>query len=321
MIYLTEDLVASVKRRTLAPTSQKTFQDADIIALLNEELELKIVPAILSVREDYFLNRAATNIAANVELYPIPERAIGNALKNIFYVLSDGISKMDLHRLQLADVVDYGQTASSPSGYILQGDYIRLLPQPNTTTGSLEVWHLQRPSQLVPTTSVCAITAVTSLAGTTTFTVDTDLTGTISVGDSVDFLNSDSPVMLSSRDVVVTAITVSSIAVATADVTDDSGAVSASIGDYVCAARHANIPMVPQEFHPLLAEMAAARIMQALGHNDKLQAVNVSIAEMKDAAMKMISTRVEDDPRAIVNRRGIFSFTSGANMARGRWRY
>lgn len=312
MILTTEQLVASVKRRTLAPSSQKTFQDADIIALLNEELELKLVPDILSVREDYFLASKRTPIVADVETYLLPERAIGTALKNVFYIGTDAISKTDLMRFKLQDLVDYAGSTGVPAGYLVQGDYLRVLPVSAVSLGQIEMWYLQRPSQLVATTACGKITDSSSAAGTTTFVVDTDLTATVAVGDSVDFLNSQSPTILWAQDVVVTAVTISSISVATADVVNAAGNVLPGIADYICLAKTANVPQIPQEFHPLLAEQCAARMIQALGHNDKLAAINVSLTEMKMQAMKLISNRVEDDPRTATTRRGISGFFGGS---------
>lgn len=323
MIQTTERLVSSLKRRSLAPTSQKTFEDEDLIAILNEELELHVVPLILSVREDYFLASHRTPITANLASYNITERAIGGALKDVFWTLDDedqSESSRNLNRVSLVDSLDLFVGTGEPRSYSLRGNQIVLCPSPATSYGYVEQWYLGKASELVATTSCTKIVSSTSLAGTTTFTVDTDLTSSLAIGDQVDFLNSQSPLGSWAIDVTITAITASTIAVLTTDVADSLGVtVLPGEDDYICPRLKANVPTIPQEFHPYLAERGAARVVQALGHNDKLQAINGNLQMMEKSLMKIISNRVENDARAIVNRNGIFSYV-GANFLRGNWR-
>ncbi len=310
MIQTTELLVASVKRRSLAPTSQKTFQDADIIAILNEELSLGVVPLILSAREDYFLRSIRTQITSGLSSYDVTRRAIGNSLKDIAYVYGTASTdKRDLNRISLSDSFIYSSTVGEPEAYFLKGDEIVLLPTPsNGAVAYLEQWFLERASQLVPTTSVTKIVGVSTVAGVSTFTVDTDLTASLSVGSLVDFLNAQSPMVLWGRDVEITAITASTIEVAAEDVSNDADVVLPGVGDYICPQLQANIPTVPEEFHPYLAERAAKVIVQGLGHNDKLSAIVANLGAMENSLMKIISNRVESDGRPIVKRNGVGSF-------------
>ena len=55
MDFTSTGLIAQLKRRALVPTSQNLFTNSDLIAMLNEELQNRIVPYVLAVREDYFL--------------------------------------------------------------------------------------------------------------------------------------------------------------------------------------------------------------------------------------------------------------------------
>jgi hypothetical protein len=310
MLYLTEDLVASVKRRCLAPASQKTFQDADIIALLNEEMQISLVPDLLSIRGDYFLKSKEVSIAASTTRYPITERAIGNALKDVAYRGTSGSSPLPLSRLTVRDCLGNAE-GGEPSGYYVEGDEIVLNATPSTATGSIIQWYYSRPNELVPTADCAKITAVSSLGGTTTFTVDTDISSSVLVGSKVDFLNSVSPYLLWSENATVTAITATTIAVATTEVDNEAGSVAPGVDDYICAARTANIVQLPEEYHPILCQMVAARIMEALGDMQKLQAVNIKLSEMRKQALTLVANRVESAGFAVVNRSGIASKIRG----------
>lgn len=311
MKYLTEDLVSAVKRNALVPTGQTTFTDPDdFISFANEQLQTKLAPTILSARQDFFLANRYSTIVANVDHYPIPERAIGNALKDVFYVpdVTNPSVRYPLPPIQVHDSYRYGSTSgSAPVGFGLEGDEVVIYPKPTTATGSLQFYYFQRPSDLVSTSSCAKITAISSVGGVTTFTVDTDLTASLSVGSIVDFLSTKSPFLLWSTDVAITAITATTIAVTQTAVEGQDGAVAPIVGDYICPAQKANIPMVPQEFHPILGNMVAAMVMKALGAIQNLQMVNQDIADSLKSAFDLIANRVESEPDVIYDSKGILS--------------
>ena len=310
MGYLTEDLINSVKIRTFAPISQNTLTDADLLTIANEELSLRLVSDILGVREDFFLTNETVAIVANEDHYAIPTRAIGSALKAVFYVDAGG-NKTIIPRIE----VDRSQTTSDSSGepqkYYLEGDEIVLLPTPSLSSGSLLFSYFQRPNELVETASCAKITGSSELSGTVTFTVDTDLTTTLLVGDTVDFLNGSPPFLLWAKDVAVTAVTATTIDVALADVDDVQGAVLPLTGDYICLSGTANIPMVPVEFHAVLAQMTACRVLLALGHAEKMQMAKAELEQMRREALKLVKNRVELSALKVTGRSGLVKiFTS-----------
>lgn len=315
MILTTDDILTSIKTRGLVPTGEPTFSDTNFIQLMNEEIGLTIVPDILSVREDFFLQKSSITISGSVSLYPIPQRALGNVLKKVFYVDGSG-NRYEIPRRQIVDLVfTNATTEGQPAGYMMQGDYIKIMPMPASGSGTLEVWYFERPNRLVATSSCTKITAVSSVGGTTTFTVDTDLSASWSTANTLDFVNYQSPYILWSKDVALTAVTSSTVAVATASVYDESStSVLPGVGDYICLAGQSNIPMIPEEFHPIIAQTVVARSMEALGDLQKLQAVNGKLQEMRQAAISMIANRVEAEPVHILNRSSILNHVSGRSF-------
>lgn len=306
MFYTTEELLTSIKVRSLVPTAQQTFDDSSLILLSNEELQISLLPDLISLREDLFLSSKTTPIVAGVSHYTVPERAAGNALKAVTYVDQSGW-KRALPRGKVEDFTDSATRTGDPRCFMLQGDEVVLIPTPGNSVGGLELWYYSRPNQLVETGNVSKITDVTSVGGTTTFTVDTDLSGSLLVGSLVDILSAKSPFLLWGEDLVVTGITTSTISVSTSSVSNPASQVLPKANDYISPAQKANIPMIPQEFHPILAQMVAARLMEALGDMGKLQAVNAKLSEMRRQAFQMISNRVESELQHVVKRHGILS--------------
>lgn len=295
MAFLTEDLVESVKQRSFIPVSQSTFTDAQIIALLNEELRLNLVSDILGAREDFFLTTKSTSIIADKDHYLIPNLCIGNNLKAVFLTDADGNRKM-LERRDVDRSDEYNGAGGEPEKFYFEGDEIVTMPKPSVATGSLLFSYFRKPNQLIATSSCAKITAVVSAAGTSTFTVDTDLTASLSVGDEVDFLRGRNPHTLWSEEVAITAITTTTIAVATADIIDVDSSVEPGVNDYICPTGFANVVMVPEEFVPVLAQMGACRALSSLGDLNKWQAAKLELKEMRDGALKLIRQRVESSP-------------------------
>jgi hypothetical protein len=291
VIYKTEDLVTSVQRRTLAPNAQPTYQTTEIVAFLNEELQLSLCSDILSVREDFFLRKRVIPMVAGVRVYGVPERASGNAMKKIFYISTNG-EKFPLRRYGIDAFAGNDSQTGAPHGFMLFGDEILLDRTPQTDLGSLEVWYFARPNQLVPTSEVAKIEAVTPAADSVVFTVDTDLTSLVPTNGEVDFLCAKSPFFLWAEDAVVTSITTNSVTVSLASVVNAAGVVMPQTGDYICPAQKSNIPQIPQEFHPLLAQMAGCRILEGLGDLNKLQMAEAKLDKMRRQAFQLIANRV-----------------------------
>lgn len=275
-----------------------------------QELRTKIAPHILTVRQDYFLAMKSVPLVSLVDHYGIPGRAIGNALKEVFYCPDTTAPKvrrtLPLYALHDLDSVSI-TTTNEPWGFYMQGDEIVILPSPTnpSATAALQLYHFRRPSELAPTTSCAKITAVSTVGVTTTLTVDTDLTASLSVGSTIDVICKDSPFLSWADDLAITAITATTISVAAASVKNEAGTVTPGVGDYLCPAGYTNLPQVPPEFHPILSEMIAARALKALGATEKLGAVQANIKEMLLYAFKMIANRVESETEVLYNKNSL----------------
>ena len=317
MYYTTDTLLEAIQAQTLYPTSSVTETQTDLLRFLNEEFQMKIVPAIESVREDYFLSSETTLIVNNNPKYPVPGRAIGNSLKHVFW-LDDSGGRYQLYRKPIKDLAQYSSTSTGDSRqFYVFGDEIVLYPTPNGG-GSLEMWYYSRPNQLVLTTDVAQITAISSSGGTTTFTVANDISSALGSGGAIDILSHESPFMLWVTDVTTTGSSSTTIECATADILGDDGVtVLPQVGDFICLAGQANIPMIPQEFHPILIQAVNVRIMMAIkdqvGYTMASQKLESQIADMK----RMIGNRIEDQVETLHDNYGIASYQSGYGVFRG----
>lgn len=302
MGFLIEDLVSGVKSRSFVPVSQSTFVDPDsFISLLDSELKIKLVADIIGAREDYFLTSKVVPLVAGQSRYTIPARAVGTSFKALFRKTPQNQSIL-LDRIDLERVQDFSGGTGSPTKFIFEGDEIQVFPTPVSSGDVLDFRYYARPNSLCATTSCAKITSLSSLAGTTTLTVDTDLTASLLVGSKIDLLSATPPFLLWADHVVVTNITTSTVSVATSDISNEVLEVEPQIGDYVCPAGFSNIPMIPLELQPVLEQMAVCRALRAIGALERYKAENEELKEMRAEALKLIRNRSEISPRKVIAR-------------------
>lgn len=283
--YDSAALLSLIRQLTTAPTATALgWTDADLLALVNHE-QSKMLPAILEEREEYFVTYADTAIVAGTVSYRIDTRAIGSKLREVSHVDSDGqihnLVEIQIEDLASRDSVETGE----PREFYLRGADIVLFPIPAASSGSLRQHYLRRPNRIVATTAGMAITTVNSgtgvLSGTKPSTILTTTPCDIIRGtphfDSLG--DSKSP----------------SAVVASTSVTFAPHITGVAVGDYVCLAGETVVPQLPVEFHPVLAERAAALLSQSNGHLEIAQVLAGSATATERNAIGVLSPRVEGE--------------------------
>src|ERR1700687_5378625 len=104
--WSTDNLIASMKRRGMIPTSTTGgLTTADILDLATWELQLYIAPLEMRVREEHKLTIQDSVTVANQDNYDIPTRAIGNKFKCI--EIKDVTSFRLLPRIEIERIPRY----------------------------------------------------------------------------------------------------------------------------------------------------------------------------------------------------------------------
>ncbi len=98
-------LIASVERNTLLPANQATYTQSDMLELLNEALQVEVIPFILSLDANYFITTTQIPIIQSASTafvtatvssgggnvaYQLPPDAIGKKLRNVSVVNTQG---------------------------------------------------------------------------------------------------------------------------------------------------------------------------------------------------------------------------------------
>ena len=304
--YTSDDLIESVKRRALVPSGQSTFTDDDFLAFANEEMNLGMVPTVVTMHEDYFLFTEEIDIVPGKVTYPIPYRAIGNKVREISFKDSNG-NIFEMTRIGVGDLPFYNgpYTYNRVYAYYLSNNEISLVPQSiNISNGTkLRVSYYIRPNSLVLLENVAPITQIND--GMTPGTKDiyvSNLPENFTTSQLFDLVKVKSPHKC--LKIELSAISVNTttkvITLNESDVPSDL-----AVGDHICLATESAIPQIPSDLHVVLAHRVATRVLEAIGDTEGLQNANQKLAEMEKKTEALIDNRVEDAPAKVVNRHAI----------------
>lgn len=164
--YTTDSLIRNIAMRCSLPITQNTFTERDFLEFANEEMDLGIIPLILSFHQDYLMVPEDVVLESNISRYPIPSRAIGNKLRDVFYVDRSGNS-YELTRISVEDIpyFQYGSLGAITNplrAFYMEGNEMVLLPDSdyNVPQGTLRFHYYRRPNQIVSESRVAKVTAI-----------------------------------------------------------------------------------------------------------------------------------------------------------------
>jgi len=282
MDFTSTGLIAQIKRRALIPTSQNLFSDSDLIAMLNEELQNRVIPYILAVREDYFLAYNEYTQNGSTTEIDIPENAIGNKINqvNIYTASSDDSFFASVPRLTVSQINDYY------GGYYIQGSKIKIFPQA-ITSGQLRIYYYRRPSEIVATSRTAIISTVNT---NTSIVCSTNLPANITTGSNIDIVSNKQP-----WD-TITERTAGTVLNATLDLTDTT---DIETRFYVASRKESPFAQIPQDTIPLLIQAVVVRMMEYMGDTNGYQAALLTYAQMESDNRNLITPRVDAQPKKI----------------------
>lgn len=284
--YTTQRLLADIKRLGHFPTNQNTFQDADLLAMFNYEMQTYIVPMLMKVREGFFTRHVDYAISASNGRYRIPERAIGSRLDDVQLVIGNYIEQ-----LRLIQIGQLDSEVGSPVGaraFTMQGNDIVLIPIP--TSGILRVYYHTRPSDLVKTTECGQIISIdTSLNQVVVGSVPS----TFSLTSTLDLVSNTSGFDSEGENMTLANLTGTTLTF-NAALPD-----ALKVGDWVCLAQQSPIAQIPVELMPLLTQAVAVKVYEIQGYQKKMESTAAKLQQMQADLMALITPRVEEAPKII----------------------
>ncbi|CAB4157320.1 hypothetical protein UFOVP683_15 [uncultured Caudovirales phage] len=279
MDFTSSGLIAQVKRRAAIPISQNLYTNDDIISILNEELQNRIVPWITSLREDYFLEEAEYSTGESIMEFEIPRDAIGGKIKSVSVWNND---KMSYPLLK----TDENTLFDSRNGYRIENNKVKLYIT-KITSGKIRISYYKRPNEIVDYTKAGLITSVSSGS----FTVAT-APAEIITGNTIDISCGQTPFeVVSSASVTVNVNTYSV-----------SSTTGISVGDYASLTKKSIFAQIPQEVIPLLCQACTLRMMEYSGDYNAFQAALATYQQMENDSRNLLVPKVEFPTKKILGR-------------------
>ena len=311
-VFTTEEMIASVRRRASLTDDigSEGTEDSDVIDVLDEVMMDEIVPQLLKFQEDFLIRTLTQAVAAGTSKYKIPKRAVGNALRDIYW--KNGEQQEYLPKITRENLPFY-QTddVQVPDGFVIEGDGIRLIPP--AQAGNLIISYSFRPGQLVKAADYRKVTVVSSTEVTLDSTAPTSWVAGTTLFDAHAAVSG-----AENRFFDLGAATVSGTQVIFSSAIDGSVDSTEPVlnGDYLVAAGNAAVPGIPRDAHPALAQAAALRFLEAGGDREALKAARQTFGRMMENFANLFETRVDGKPHILSNRR---SFIISQQRRKGGW--
>lgn len=164
--YLTTDtLLATIKRECAIPSTQSFLTDSDLLDMANQEIRIGMMPTVMQFHQEFLVHSdAPQDLVAYQSSYPIPYRAVGGKVRDVFY-LDDSNNLCKLARIDPDNKPYFQQSSVSNSyfNYFVENDTIVMMPQVNSNpTGSLVFSYYMRPNELVDEDRVSTITDIST---------------------------------------------------------------------------------------------------------------------------------------------------------------
>lgn len=150
------DLINAVKRKINIPSvsispGYSLYTDNELLEFLWEELYIALVPQVLTYHSEYFVQIEEQTLKPNQARYPIPDRAIGGRLRDLFYKdINGNLFEMTAINPDDKSYFQYTNSTNYSYRYYLEGNEIVLMangiPSPS---GSLQFAYYLRPNILV----------------------------------------------------------------------------------------------------------------------------------------------------------------------------
>lgn len=302
---LTTKLISNIKRRVTMPVNQRLLEDEDILEICDNVIMEKMLPEIISLRQNYFVTSSDVSLTDGVDTYSIPYRAIGRTLRDLKVKFSDG-SKSDLSLIDIEDEHYFGKASSIPNGFYFKGDKIVLIPAPSAGL-TLELWWEMPPNKLVVDTEAAKVVSSTG-DDITVVSIPTGITTSV----EIDLIEGKPGFSTYAYDLPISNITGNTISFA-------SGALdnlNISAGDYISLIETSPLVQLPRECTPFLETLASRRVLQAIGDFEGLKMLSPDEDDDLKQMRRLLEPRIKGEATKIINRNGLLRGT-GFKSRRG----
>ena len=300
-------LIASVRKRAMLPNDTSTYTDQDILDILNEELDIGMLPKLLSLNEEHLVNHEEIPTDGSKVRFPIPYRSIGNKLRDVALVDTSG-GVHELSRISLEEISDYSyyyDGLADTSLFYIENNEVVLVSSTVGSYESVRMYFYLRPNVIVLEKETAIIDLIDRTTGTVVLRT---FPKTFSSTPEMDFIGARTPNKTFAYDKAPMSVNVNAKTVV---FNPSDIPASLSVGDYLCLRETTPVPQIPTEMHPVLAQRAAIHMLEGLGDTEGLRNAMNRLDRMDMDTMSLVDDRCEGSPQKINQRHSPLKQTFG----------
>jgi hypothetical protein len=280
--WLADALVAEIKRRARVPVSQATYTDAELLAMVDEQVREYLAPLMISVAEDYLTANYDVVVTAGVSTYRPPSRCM--KLREVAFVKDAGTDNetiIDVPRLRIE------QLEHERWGFYFSGNSVVLKDvDPGIT---LRMTYYLRPNRLVLAEDVAVVQSVEVATGVVyVYQMPDGIEG----GTAFDIIRAAAP-FDTLRQAAAGTVNAGALTVTFAPSALPAGLAT---GDFVCLPEQTPVPQIAPDLFSLLAQSVTVAVLDEQGDEVAFQRAAARKEQLEASARILLSSRVEGEP-------------------------
>lgn len=323
--YTTEDLIRLVKNSQSIPDSGSAFSDSVVLEFLDQSLKGYILPAIVSVLEDYLIvtkdfqmdqqpQYPLTAIPNNVDnVIIIPNEATGLRFKDLYVIGQNGnfvnIPRLTSHQVgglfnntnSIYGAAGLNYNQQTFGGFFLQGNQIQIFPYGLASGALVRIMYERHPNDLCLVTEAGQVTSVTG----DVLTLD-KIVSSFETGTKVCVISKDAPYQFVTDSRYETPVYTTPTGIVDVELVSAAGPIvtlptdscaNVQVGDWVCLENQSVFAQfIPVEMIPALVRKASEMCLESTGDREGQISANQTYMAMMKTAMKIIAPRVTSAP-------------------------
>lgn len=303
-------LIKSVRNRALIPTDTSVFTDEDILEILNEEVTQGLLATIMSLNEEHMVDHIEISITSSEDLskgIKIPERAVGNKLRDVAY--KRGGNVYELSRITLEELSDYRNDFDRYNYnldlFYVEGDRIKFVSN-TIQADTVVIYFYMMPNDITKEDECGKVFSIFDNGDETTTITLESIPDDYSNLPVMDFVSNKVPNKIIGYDKKPISVnrTQKTITFNNSDLPD-----TLEVADYVCEQFTSPFLNMPTEMHALLAQRASIYILEALNDTEGLRNAMTRLQGMETSIQTVLEDRVEGAPQKINPRHSTLSQT------------
>lgn len=306
--YDVERLIELIKIACAVPTSQLTYTEEDFTRIADNQLKTKVVPLMMSAREEYFVTHYDVSTEAD-GVVQFPSDAVGSKLRNVCFVQqANPLVLVNLPRIDLDVVAGVGFfNYATLAGFYIEGNKFILYPNTSVPPGTaLRLYYYNRTLVLAEPDAYGRILSIDPMTNTVVLDfVPYDW----AIGTEVNSVGSQPNFLVTNSLATVTGVSSPSLILDSVE--------GMEVGDYLSSVGYSAIPQVPVEAHNYLAQLSAVQCLKGLGDMAGAKDAAEEAQELKTNLLTMVSQRVDGSVKKVMPGDG--GLRLGAGIRRRGW--